>query len=549
MTDLSEAKTREEIIDPLLFEQGWKDEYIVREPNSLHSNFDSGQWDFSFHEGEENRFIDYLLLDEYKKPLAIIEAKRFSIAPDKGIIQAKTYQEDVEAKTKKKIPTFLTNGKKWYFKEKGFPTREVSGPFSQEDLNRRVRLEQERRDLETIGVSKEITDRSKSIEVSKRILEHIGNGHRRALINMATGTGKTRVAMAIIEALIRAGYVRNVLFVVDRISLGRQADADFGIFLEGEPKTLLNEEKEFDMNKRIHISTVQTLISKDEEKGHKFQKYSPGFFDLIVFDEAHRSYYDTQGIIFKYFDAIKLGLTATPSKSESRNTYELFECEKGKPTAEYSYDEAVDDEVLVPYEAQIIGTQVGELGIKGLELTEDLKTDLIKQDEDPEKFEMPGSKLQRAFTDKKTHDLVVSEFMNRCYKTDDDKPCKTIFFCVNRKHADDLLDSFKRLDPNLASDDVVVITSEKARYMDEVERWKKKNSPRIAISVGVLDTGINLPEICNLVFVTPVFSHIRFWQMLGRGTRSLSACQHRDWLPKFDGIGDKKDFRILDFKF
>jgi len=551
MTDLSERETREKIIGPwLLGDAGWKEEYIRREVNSVKSDFKIKRYDPKQGEGkEEGRFIDYVLLDEHKGPLAIIEAKRFSLDAEKGSIQATTYQKDIESQTGFAVPIFLTNGQKWFFKEKGYPTREISGPFSQKDLKRRTQLAKERQKLSNIGINPKIIDRSRNVEVVKQILDHLEKGNRKALINMATGTGKTRVSMAIIDALIRARYIQNVLFVVDRISLGRQAfNQGFGSFLRGEPKTLLNEEGDFEMDKRMYVTTVQTLKSKRKEGGFKLQDFTPGFFDLIVFDEAHRSYYDSERLLFKYFDAIQIGLTATPSKSEVRDTFDLFDCPRGEPTVRYDYDEAVRDGVLVPYDAQVISTKILELGIKGIELDNELKTALIKQDEDPDHFQVPGTRFAKYFTDKKTNDLIIKEFMNRCYKTEDDKPCKTIFFCVNVTHAEKLKKRFDKLYPNLC-DDVSIIVSNKDRYMDEVKRFIKDPSPKIALSVGVLDTGIDLPELMNLVFVTPVFSHIRFWQMLGRGTRSLSACQNKLWLPLKDGIHTKEDFRILDFKF
>ena len=548
--DLSEKETREKIIDPWLIEDvGWKEDYIKREVNSVKSDFKIKKYEIKKGEGkEEGRFIDYILLDEHNNPLAIIEAKRFSLDAEKGSIQATTYQKDIESQINFAVPIFLTNGQKWFFKEKGYPTREVSGPFSQKDLQRRMQLSKERQKLSNIKINSKIVDRSRNIEVVKQILDHLENGNRKALINMATGTGKTRVSMAIIDALIRARYIQNVLFVVDRISLGRQAYNAFDSFLRGEPKTLINEFGDFEMDKRMYISTVQTLKSKRKSGGFKLQDFTPGFFDLIIFDEAHRSYYDPERLLFKYFDAIQIGLTATPSKSEVRDTFDLFDCPRGEPTVRYDYDEAVRDGTLVEYDAQVIATKVTELGIKGIELDDELKTALIKQDEDPDNFQVPGARFAKYFTDKKTNDLIIKEFMNRCYKTEDDKPCKTIFFCVNVKHAENLKKRFDKLYPNLC-DDVSIIVSNRDRYMDEVRRFLKDSSPRIALSVGVLDTGIDLPEIMNLVFVTPVFSHIRFWQMLGRGTRSLSACQNKSWLPLKDGIHTKEDFRILDFKF
>ena len=549
MVNLSEKETRERYIDPLLKNEGWDERYIKKEVNTLKSNFKVKKFKYRSDtlEGEKSRFADYLLVGEDYSPLAIIEAKRFSIDPEKGIIQATTYQKDIGSQTGYSVPIFLTNGKKWYIKEKGYPKRRVSGPFSQTDLKRKLDLSRNKIDLRTIEINEKIVDRSKSIQIVKEVLEHFQAGNRSALINMATGTGKTRVSMAIIEAMIKARFVQNVLFVVDRISLGRQAyGSGFQKFLSSEPSCLLNEH-EFTKDKRLYVSTVQTLMAKQGGE-HIFQKFSPGFFDLIIYDEAHRSYYDKQNLVMKYFDALKIGLTATPSKREDKNTYDLFECGRGKPTVEYTYQEAVNDKVLVLYDAQIIETKVMALGIKGMELNKDLKTQLIKQEEDPEHFQVPGTKFAKYFTDEKTNELIVTEFMNRCYTTEDGKPCKTIFFCINVKHAEALEKAFNKLYPNLA-DDVKVIVSKYDRYMDEVDRFIKESSPRIAISVGVLDTGVDIPEVMNLVFVTPVFSHIRFWQMVGRGTRSLSACTHKGWLPVRDGMHYKDDFRILDFKF
>src|SRR3990167_3072980 len=276
MTDLSERETREKIIDPwLLGDAGWKEEYIRREVNSVKSDFKIKRYDPKQGEGkEEGRFIDYVLLDEHKGPLAIIEAKRFSLEAEKGKKKATTYQKYIESQTGFAVPIFLTNGQKWFFKEKGYPTREISGPFSQKDLKRRTQLAKERQKLSNIGINPKIIDRSRNVEVVKQILDHLEKGNRKALINMATGTGKTRVSMAIIDALIRARYIQNVLFVVDRISLGRQAfNQGFGSFLRGEPKTLLNEEGDFEMDKRMYVTTVQTLKSKRKEGGFKLQDF------------------------------------------------------------------------------------------------------------------------------------------------------------------------------------------------------------------------------------------------------------------------------------
>jgi len=550
MADLSEKETREKIIDPILERVGWIKKYIKEEVNSLKSDFKTKEY-VLFNgeiERDKDRFIDYLLLDDDNSPIALIEAKRSSVDFKKGEIQAKTYQEDIKKQTGKIIPIFLTNGETWYFIDQKDRRRKVLLPLSQKNLHRRNYLFEHEIKPGQVKLNKKIVDRARSIEAVKQVLEHYEKGHRSALINMATGTGKTRVAMAIIDALIKSNYVKNVLFVVDRISLSNQAkEKGFKSFFF-DPVCELNVEG-FSDTATLYASTVQTLTDDaNKKKRPMFEKFGIGGFDLIVFDEAHRSFYGKNNILFQYFDCLKLGLTATPSSEETRDTFDLFECEYKKPTVAYDYDTAVNDGVLVPYVADVIDTQVLTLGIKAAKLTKDLKQALKEQEENPEMAELPGTRFEKYFTDARTNELIVREFMERCYKSDDGRPCKTIFFCASVKHADSLKEIFDRLYPVLAKD-VRVITSDRSRYMDEVKRFEKYDEPRIALSVGVLDTGVDIPEICNLVFVRPVFSPIRFWQMLGRGTRNLEACRYKDRLPSKDGVHVKENFLILDFKF
>jgi len=553
MVNMSEKETRKELIDPILERAGWKvkGHYVKEEINPVKSNFLTKEY-VGLEAGIErnvDRFIDYLLLDEDRSPLAIIEAKKTSVSVEKGEIQARTYRDDVEKQTKIKIPIFLTNGTTWYYVDDLDRRRKVPLPFSQKDLHRIISLMKKKKDPSNVKVSSTILNRKRCIEAVKTILEHFSKGHREALINMATGTGKTRTAMALIDCLIKADYVQKVLFVVDRISLGNQAkEKGFKKFFPETPVCELNEEG-YSSSARFYVSTIQTLMSPQKPRGKFYEKFGPGAFDLIVFDEAHRSYYDKNNDIFKYFDALKIGLTATPSSEETRNTFDLFNCESGKPTFKYDYDSAVRDNVLAPYVAEIIETSILSLGIEGKKLNKQLQQALKQQEEDPELFQTPGSKFERFFTDEKTNELIIREFIDRCYKSDDNRPCKSIFFCASVKHAESLERLFQRFYPSLAKD-VKVITSDKSRYMDEVKRFEKRDSPRIALSVGVLDTGVDIPEVMNLVFVKPVMSSIRFWQMLGRGTRNLSACENREWLPtNKDGQHTKEDFLILDFKF
>lgn len=551
--DLSEAETRKQKIDPLLERTGWLKEYLKEEINPKKSNFETKQYssDKSNIEKGVDLFIDYLLLDQDNSPLAIIEAKKTSINVEKGEIQARTYREEIENKIKFKLPIFLTNGDKWYFVDDLDRRRQIKLPFSQKDLHRMVSLMKNRRDPSHVKISESILDRRRGVEAAKIVLEHFSKGHREALINMATGTGKTRVAMAIIDGLIKAEYVQKVLFIVDRISLGNQAkEKGFKKFFPDSPVCELNIEGYSD-SARFYVSTIETLMSKQKPRGRFYEKFGAAAFDLIIFDEAHRSYYDKNNDVFKYFDALKIGLTATPLTKDMKDlsTFRLFNCEEGKPTVRYDYDSAVNDKVLVPYVAEIIETKILSLGIEGKKLSKELQQKLKEQEKEPEKFQTPGSKFEKLFTDEKTNELIIREFIDRSYKSDDNRPCKSIFFCASIKHAESLEELFQRLYPNLAKD-VKVITSDRSRYMDEVKRFSKRDSPRVALSVGVLDTGVDVPEIMNLVFVKPVISSIRFWQMLGRGTRNLEACENKEWLPtNTDGQHVKKDFLILDFKF
>lgn len=548
---LSEAETRKDKIDPLLKRVGWQKEYIKEEVNPVKSDFNKKEYinDKRVIERGVDRFIDYLLLDENYSPLAIIEAKKTSISVEKGEIQARTYREDIEKQIGYKIPIFLTNGDTWHYMDDLDRRRQVKLPFAQKDLHRIVSLMKKRGDPSHIKINSAIVNRRRGVEAAKIVLEQFSKGHRAALINMATGTGKTRVAMAIIDGLLKTEYVQKVLFVVDRISLGNQAkEKGFKKYFPDSPICELNEEGYSD-SARFYVSTVQTLMSSQKPRGKFYEQFGTGAFDLIVYDEAHRSYYDKNNDILQYFDALKIGLTATPASDDSRNTFELFGCEKGKPTVKYDYWDAVKDGVLAPYAAEIIETHVLSLGIEGKKLSKELQQKLKEQEEEPEKFQTPGSKFEKYFTDEKTNELIIREFVDRCYNSDDKRPCKSIFFCASVKHAESLEKLFQKLYPQLAKD-VKVITSDKSRYMDEVKRFEKRDSPRIALSVGVLDTGVDIPEVENLVFVKPVISPIRFWQMVGRGTRNLEACENKEWLPSNStGQHIKDNFLIIDFKF
>ena len=535
---LSEYKTRKKYIDKQLQNAGWNQKYIKEEVNPIKSDFVNKKIVLHGDKIEKNvdLFIDYLLIDENQNPLAIIEAKRYSKDPENGRIQARTYVNEIKSQTNNQIPIFLTNGEIWKIIDEYGVERKISTVFSQKDLKRRNYLYNNHKNPSREKINPIIVDRTRSIQIVRKLSEHFSKCYRTALIQMATGTGKTRVAMAIIDILINCNIARNVLFIADRSSLVRQAKEDGFKKYFNEPVTDLRDG--FDTDSRLYVSTIQTLMKGKENEEKFFEKFSSGFFDLIIFDEAHRSIYDKNNLVYDYFDAIKIGLTATPKQTESKSTYDLF----GNSIAEYSYDDAINEGILVPYKAHSISTKVLTEGIKSSDLDEFLKMQIIKQGIDPDKVELTGPQFDKVFMDEKTNDLVIITFMEQCYKSDDGKPAKSIFFCSSQKHAKSMKEEFDKFYPSLSSE-VQVITSDMYRADDEVSRFKLESNPRIALSVGMLDTGVDIPEVCNLVFIKPIFSSIQFWQMIGRGTRNQQACKHKEWLPN----QIKKDFIIMDF--
>lgn len=293
---INELQTRKELIDPVLRRMGWIDKYIKEEVNSVKSDFNQKHFVFlnvNNIESGVDRFIDYVLLDEDFSVLAIIESKRYSLDEEKGRIQARTYSKDIEMQVNRKIPIFLTNGTTWRFIDEDGIERKVSGPFTQEDLKRRSDLHNQKRDPRDVNIDPRIIDRPRNFQIVRALSEHFAQGHRKALNQMATGTGKTRVAMAIIKLLINANIIRNVLFIADRIPLVNQAKSNGFKQFFTEPVADLREG--FTTSARLYVSTIQSLMSGYPKK--LFEKFSPGFFDLIVFDEAHRSIYDKNNLI------------------------------------------------------------------------------------------------------------------------------------------------------------------------------------------------------------------------------------------------------------
>ncbi|KKG32706.1 type I restriction endonuclease subunit R [Methanosarcina mazei] len=554
MSNLNESQTREQKIDVLLYEQGWNvtdRSKVVLEVDTKQSDFkkqDYKQINETLRNDAESKYADYLLLDGTGKPLAIIEAKRTAKDPRLGQKQAEEYADDIKAQIGKDVFIFLSNGYKiWFWDRERYGVREINGFYSQKDLERSLYQRENSKPGAEIDIDGSIVDRAKSIEIATRIVEHIHKGHRKALIVMATGTGKTRVAMAIIDQLMREGRVQKVLFLTDRISLRKQAyDKGFMRFFKEEGKEVILSGN-YNPEKRLYVSTIQTfqeIYTQKDISGRYI--ISPGTFDLVFSDEAHRSIYSKWKGIFTYLDAIQIGLTATPADMVERDTFRFFECDDGIPTALYSYEDAVRDGVLCDFRKNVSGarTHFQIEGIKPKDLTEGEREELLKKGIDPDEFNFEGSELEKKVAVKGTSEAIVREFMDNCL-TDQtgNLPAKTVFFAISQTHARRLSEAFEKLYPEYKGQLARVIVSEDSRAQQLIKDFEAKSFPRIAISVDMMDTGIDVPEVCNLVFAKPVFSKIKFWQMLGRGTRADGACEHREWLPE----GKKEYFKVFDF--
>ena len=541
------------MIDVLLAEQGW----VVSDRSHVLAEIDTKQSDFArknyktvsetLKNDLESKYADYLLLDSFGAPLAIVEAKRTSKDPHLGQKQAEMYADDIKRQTGKDVFIFLSNGYQIIFWDRErYSPREVKGFYAREDLER-LRFQKTQDASAPVEVDTAIVDRPKGIECVKRVVEHLQKGHRKGLIVMATGTGKTRVAMAIIKILMEKRMVQKVLFLADRRALRDQAmNKGFKQFFPEEGKGTIFAGK-YDKTKRLYVSTIQTFqeIYLDKDRSGKFM-LSPGEFDLIISDEAHRSIYNKWKDVFTYFDAIQIGLTATPSEIIEKDTLRFFDCHDGAPTALYSYDEAVQDGVLVDFRKSIIGAQTHFQiqGVKPADLSQAERARLIEQGYDPDEIDFEGTELEKKVAVKGTSEAIVREFMeNALTDQTGTLPAKSIVFAISKKHAYRLQEAFDTLYPEYKGLLARTIVSEDSRADELIKAFTTESMPRVAISVDMLDTGIDVPEVCNLVFAKPVFSKIKFWQMLGRGTRANSACEHPTWLPN----GRKEYFQVFDF--
>lgn len=533
--EISEYETRKKYIDLDLKDAGWifgedcLEEFAVQ----------------GMPLGSGTGFADYVLFGDNGKPLAVVEAKRTSQDPEVGKQQGKLYADCLEDMYEQRPVIFYTNGFEMHIWDDFFyPSRRVAGFYNQDELQLLINRRTSRVALDNIKINNEITDRYYQKEAIKAICESLMSKDRKALLVMATGSGKTRTVISLIDVLTKHEWVKNCLFLADRRPLVRQAKNSFNNLLPSASLCNLLESKD-DPDSRIVFSTYPTMLNAiDDMKSQDGNKlFTVGYFDLIITDEAHRSIYKKYQAIFEYFDALLVGLTATPKDDIDKNTYHIFELENNIPTYAYELQEAVEDKFLVPYNTVETTVKFLEAGIHYDDLSEEDKEAYEETFIDEE--EMPdyitSDKLNTWLFNDDTIDKVITQFMERGIKVEGgDKLGKTIVFAKNHKHAVQIEKRFNILYPHYKGEFARVIDNTVNYAQDLIDAFSDKNKmPQLAISVDMLDTGIDIPEIVNLVFFKKVKSKAKFWQMIGRGTR---LC------PDLFGVGmDKEYFLIFDF--
>ena len=492
-------------------------------------------------------YADYVLFGKNGLPLAVVEAKRTRVDPKVGQNQAKLYADCLEQEYHQRPVIYYTNGFEIYmWDDVNYPPRKVSGFYTQDELQLLINRRENRQSLEHIFVNDKITNREYQLEAIKSVCEAFDEGHRKALLVMATGTGKTRTAISIVDVLTDKEWVKNVLFLADRTVLVKQAKNNFTKLLPNMSCCNLLSTVDNPEDSRIVFSTYQTMInaidSTKSKTGNKL--FTPGHFDLIIVDEAHRSIYKKYQAIFDYFDGLVVGLTATPRNDVDRNTYRFFEIENDVPTFAYEYERAVKEGYLVDYHTIKTTTDFMDRGIKYNELSEEEKEEYentFADDEDNIPEEIDAEAINSWLFNRDTIKKLLELLMEKGVKVEGgDKLGKTIIFARNHRHAERIVEIFNELYPEYKGEFAKLIDNQVKYNENLIEHFSIKDDfPQIAVSVDMLDTGVDVPEILNLVFFKPVKSKIKFWQMIGRGTR---LCKD------LFGVGqDKKEFYIFDY--
>lgn len=531
--DYGEAQTRDLFLDVLLGEAGWPlAKAEDREYPVTGMPTPSGRG-----------FVDYVLWGADGRPLAVIEAKRTRKSPEAGRQQAALYADRLAAQFGRRPVVFYTNGyEHWLWDDAaGYPPREVAGFLTADELELMIQRRDTRQSLATAEVSRSIVGRPYQVQAIRAIDEAFDARARDALLVMATGSGKTRTVIALVDQLMKAGWVKRVLFLADRTALVNQAVAAFKTHLPAA--TTVNLVTERNADGRVYVSTYPTIVNLINDVDGTQRRFGPGFFDLVVLDEAHRSVYGKYGVIFDWFDTLLVGLTATPKDEVDHNTYRLFHLEDGVPTDNYTLAEAVEQNFLVPPRGVAVGTRFLRHGIHYRDLTEQEKDqwDSLDWGEGDPPDEVGAEELNRFLFNEDTVDKVLATLMTQGHKVaGGDRLGKTIIFAKSQRHAEFIDARFNLGWPEHAGHFARVVTHATPYAQTLIDDFSTTDkAPHIAISVDMLDTGIDVPDVVNLVFFKVVHSSSKFWQMIGRGTRLR---------PDLYGPGEHKtDFLVFDF--
>ena len=495
--EISEAETRKRYIDLVIENEGWTiGEDCIPEVEISGIATPSGK-------GK----ADYVLYGDNGVPLAVIEAKKVDIDPLIGKNQAKEYADALEKKYAVRPIIFFTNGLDYYiWDDLNYPERQVSSIYSKKDLEKLIFRRGNKKPLKNVStdIKDEITNRVYQKEAVVRVTEALEKGYRKMLLVMATGSGKTRTAASIVDILTRYNWVKNILFLADRTALVKQAKNSFKEYLPNLSLCNLLDNKD-DVESRMIFSTYPTMMNAIDETKNKdgSRIFTSGYFDLIIVDESHRSIYKKYQAIFDYFDANLLGLTATPKNDIDKNTYRIFDLENDNPTFAYELDQAIEEGYLVHYGKPIdVGLKIVRDGLKYSELSEEEKEE-FEETFDEEKEEISSEEVNKTLFNKETVDLVIKTLMNNGLKVEGgDKLGKTIIFAVNQRHANFIVDRFNKLYPEYKGKFAQAVCHDIKFVDDVIDNFKDKVLyPQIAVSVDMLDTGIDVPEILNLVFL------------------------------------------------
>lgn len=531
--DYSEAETRDYFIDLLLTEAGW----------AIDPKRDTEVEVAGMPNDQGKGYVDYVLWGDDGKPLALVEAKRTKRDPRVGQQQAKLYADCLEARFGQRPVIFYSNGyEHWLWDDVGYPPRQVQGFYKKTELELLIQRRTSRKPLAGGRINEFIVERYYQTRAIRRVAEALERDKdRRALVVMATGAGKTRTVIALCDLLMRCNWIKRVLFLADRVALVRQAVNAFKRFLpDSSPVNLVTER---DGEGRVFVSTYPTMMGLIDETKDGERRFGPGHFDLVIIDEAHRSVFQKYDAIFTYFDSFLVGFTATPRDDVDRNTYRLFELEDRVPTDAYALEEAVTDGFLVPLRAVSVPLRFQREGIKYDDLSEEEKDqwDALDWDENGPPDRVDATAINKWLFNKDTVDKVLGHLMTRGLKVaGGDRLGKTIIFAKNQDHAEFIADRFNANYPHYKGSFARTITFKTEYAQSLIDAFStKEKEPHLAISVDMLDTGIDVPEVVNLVFFKMVYSKTKFWQMVGRGTR---LC------PDLFGPGeDKKLFYLFDY--